>query len=131
MLPKGLAGSFCLCHDGLTEVLDAIREADGLIMTSNAPDEAYMELMRNYQQTLGGFVGPTEIFVSGNTLQLKDYSKLDWEWSMIDPGEKKRRHETVFPQECAKAYDMGSALVKYPATCGVANLMPRCLRRGV
>ena len=78
-----------------------------LIMTSNAPDNFYMELMRNYQQTLSQFVGPTEILVSGNTLQLEDYSKLDWEWSMFDPEEKKRRHETVFPQECAKAYDMG------------------------
>ena len=146
----------CVCRDGLTKVLDAIREADGLIigspnylgemtasfralyerlvfqnltynsempccnrnpipvlliMTSNAPDTAYLELMRNYQQTLSRFVGPTEIFVSGNTLQLKDYSKLDWEWSYFDPEEKKRRHETVFPQECAKAYDMGAALI--------------------
>ena len=146
----------CVCRDGLTEVLDAIREADGLIigspnylgemtasfralyerlvfqnltynsempccnrnpipvlliMTSNAPDTAYPELMRNYQQTLSRFVGPTAILVSGNTLQLRDYSKLDWEWSYFDPEEKKRRHETVFPQECAKAYDMGATLV--------------------
>ena len=146
----------CVCRDGLTEVLDAIREADGLIigspnylsemtasfralyerlvfqsltynmetpccnqkqipvlliMTSNAPDTAYMSLLQNYQRTLSGFVGPTEILVSGNTLRLIDYSKLDWEWSMFDPGTKKRRHETVFPQECAKAYDIGTALV--------------------
>ena len=147
----------CVCRDGLTEVLDAIREADGLIigspnylgemtasfralyerlvfqnltynretpccnqnpipvlliMTSNAPDTAYMGLLQNYQQTLNGFVGPTQIFVSGNTLQLKDYSKLDWEWSMFDPEAKKLRHETVFPQECAKVYDMGAVLAK-------------------
>ena len=146
----------CICRDGLTDVLDAIRKADGLIigspnylgemtasfralyerlvfqnltynretpccnqnpipvlliMTSNAPDNTYMELMRNYQQTLSGFVGPTQILISGDTLQLKDYSKLDWEWSMFDPEAKKRRHETVFPQECRKAYDMGIALV--------------------
>ena len=82
-----------------------------LIMTGNAPDDAYMGLMRNYQQTLSGFVGPTQIFVSGNTLQLEDYSKTDWAWSMFDPEAKKRRRETVFPQECAKAYDMGAALV--------------------
>ena len=146
----------CVCRDGLTGVLDAIREADGLIigspnylgemtasfralyerlvfqnltynsetpccnqnpipvlliMTSNAPDNFYMELMQNYQQAFSRFVGPTEILVSGNTLQLEDYSKLDWEWSMFDPEEKKRRHETVFPQECAKAYEMGAALI--------------------
>ena len=146
----------CICCDGLTEILDAIREADGLIigspnylgemtasfralyerlvfqnltynaenpccnqnpipvlliMTSNAPDTAYMGLLQNYQQTFNGFVGPTEILVSGDTLQLKDYSKLDWEWSYFDPEAKKRRHETVFPQECKKAYEMGAAVV--------------------
>ena len=147
----------CICRDGLTPVLDAIREADGLIigspnylgemtasfralyerlifqnltynrenpccnqhpipilliMTSNAPDTGYMGLMRNYQQTLSGFVGPTEVFVSGDTLQLKDYGKTDWEWSIFDPEAKKLRHETVFPQECQKAYEMGAALAE-------------------
>ena len=103
----------CVCHDGLTPVLDAIRESDGLIigspnylsemtasframyerlifqnltynretpccsqrpvpvlliMTSNAPDTAYLNLLKNYQQTLSRFVGPTEVLVSGDTL---------------------------------------------------------------
>lgn len=146
----------CVCEDGLTPVLDAIREADGLIigspnylsemtasfralyerlifqsltynletpcvnqnvipvlliMTSNAPDTAYQGLLQNYKQTLSHFVGPTEVFVSGNTLQLKDYSKTDWQWTMFDPTAKKERHDTVFPQECQKAFDMGKALV--------------------
>ena len=146
----------CVCRDGLTEVLDAIRESDGLIigspnylgemtasfralyerlvfqsltynmetpccnqkpipvlliMTSNAQAGSYTELLQNYRRTLSGFVGPTEVLVSGDTLQLKDYSKMDWPWSMFDPETKKLRHETVFPQECTKAYDMGAALV--------------------
>ena len=147
----------CICRDGLTPVLDAIREADGLIigspnylsemtasfralyerlvfqnltynretpccnthpvpvlliMTSNAPDTAYSRLIQNYQQTMSAFVGPTEVLVSGDTLQLKDYSKTDWPWSMFDPQAKQRRHETVFPDEMKKAFDMGAALVK-------------------
>ena len=146
----------CVCRDGLTDVLDAIRASDGLIigspnylsemtasfralyerlvfqnltynretpccnrrpipvlliMTSNAPDTMYANLLHNYQQTLSRFVGPTEVLVSGDTLQLRDYSKMDWPWSMFDPEVKKLRHETVFPQERAKAYDMGAALV--------------------
>ena len=145
----------CVCRDGLTPVLDAIRESDGLIigspnylgemtasfralyerlifqnltynletpccnprplpvlllMTSNAPDTAYLGLLKNYQQTLSRFVGPTEVFVSGNTLQLRDYSNTDWEWSLFDPEAKKERHETVFPQECRKAFALGAAL---------------------
>ena len=145
----------CVCRDGLTPVLDAILEADGLIigspnylgeltasfralyerlifqnltynmempccnehpvpvllmMTSNAPDTMYMDMMRSYRQTLNRFVGPTEIFVSGNTLQLKDYSKTDWPWTMFDPQAKQKRHDEVFPQECRKAFELGAAL---------------------
>ena len=145
----------CVCRDGLTPVLDAIRESDGLIigspnylseltasfralyerlifqnltynmetpccnerpipvlliMTSNAPDTGYAGLLENYRQTLSRFVGPTELLVSGNTLQLKDYSRTDWPWTMFDPAEKQRRHETVFPRECERAYQMGAAL---------------------
>ena len=104
----------CICKDALTPVLDAIREADGLIigspnylgnltasfralyerlifqnltynvenpccnerpipvlliMTSNAPDTMYESLLGGYQQTLNRFVGPTEVLVSGDTLQ--------------------------------------------------------------
>ena len=83
-----------------------------LIMTSNAPDTAYRAMMLNYQRTLSAFVGPTEFFVSGDTLQVRDYGKLDWEWSIFDPEAKKLRHETVFPQECRKAFEMGAALAK-------------------
>ena len=142
----------CICKDGLTPVLDAIREADGLIigspnylsemtasfralyerlifqnltynretpccnerpvpvlliMTSNAPDTMYLEMMQKYQQTLSLFVGPNDVLISGNTLQLKDYGKTDWPWSMFDPEEKQKRHETVFPEECKKAFEMG------------------------
>ena len=81
-----------------------------LIMTSNAPDTGYVNLVRGYQQTLNRFVGPTETLVSGNTLQLRDYSRTDWPWTMFDPEAKQRRHETVFPEECRKAFRMGAAL---------------------
>ena len=146
----------CVCRDGLTPVLDAIRGADGLIlgspnylsemtasfralyerlifqnltynveqpccnehpipvlliMTSNAPDTMYLNLLQGYQQTLNRFVGPTKVFVSGDTLQLKDYSKTDWPWSLFHPEEKKLRHETVFPEEMKKAFELGAELL--------------------
>ncbi len=148
----------CICKDGLTPVLDAIREADGLIigspnylsemtasfralyerlifqnltynvenpccnehpipvlfiMTSNAPDTMYTNLIKNYKQTLSRFVGPTETFVSGNTLQLKDYSKTDWPWTLFNPEEKIQRHETVFPEECKKVFELGKSIFSY------------------
>ena len=147
----------CICKDGLTPVLDAIRASDGvilgspnylgelsasfralyerlifqnltynmespccnerpvpvlLLMTSNAPDTMYAPLLENYRQTLSRFVGPAKVFVSGNTLQLKDYGKTDWPWTMFDPAAKQQRHDTVFPEECRKAFELGAELVK-------------------
>ena len=81
-----------------------------LLMTSNADDTAYLDKMEGYKQTFDRFVGPTEFFVSGNTLQLADYSKTDWEWSMFDPEAKKKRHEEVFPKECERVFEMGRKL---------------------
>ncbi len=147
----------CIRRDGLTPVLDAIRDSDGLIigspnylseltasfralyerlvfqnltynletpcccarpvpvlllMTSNMPDTGYLPLLQNYQKTLSRFVGPTEFFVAGDTLQLKDYGATDWPWSMFDPEAKQRRHETAFPEERKKAFEMGAALAR-------------------
>lgn len=147
----------CVCADGLTPVLDAIREADGLIigspnylfqltasfralyerlifqyltynrenpscnerpipvlliMTSNAPDTSYTEMMKGYQQTFSRFIGPTEVLICGDTVQVRDYDSLDWEWSMLDTAAKKKRHETVFPEKCRRAFAMGAAVAE-------------------
>lgn len=83
-----------------------------LIMTSNAPDTAYSNLIRNYHQTLSRFVGPTKTLVSGDTLQLQDYSKTDWAWNIFNPEAKQLRHDVVFPSECKKAFEMGAALLQ-------------------
>lgn len=83
-----------------------------LIMTSNAPDTMYTGLLDEYRQTLSTFVGPAEVLVSGETLQLKDYGATDWQWTMFDADAKKERHETVFPAECEKAFEMGKALIQ-------------------
>ena len=80
-------------------------------MTSNAPDTMYTGLIESYQQTMNGFVGPTNVLISGDTLQLKDYSKTDWPWTLFDVKAKQERHDCVFPEEMKKAYEMGKALV--------------------
>jgi len=145
----------CVCRDGLTPVLDAIREADGLIigspnylgdvtamfralyerlifqnltynrdnpccnerpipvlviMTSNGPASYGVELLKKYKQTFERFIGPTEIYACGDTLQLNDYSATDWPWSIFDPESKKQRHENVFPNECKEVFDIGASV---------------------
>lgn len=152
----------CICKDGLAPVLDAIRNADGLIigtpnylgdvsagfralyerlifqsltyktdprsysdrkipvlfiMTSNSPKEfyapaGYRKMLKGYQKSLEAFVGNTKLFIAGNTLQVKDYSRFDW--TMFDPEAKKERHEKVFPEERKKVFALGTEIVKKP-----------------
>ena len=83
-----------------------------LFMTSNAPEGAYSALLNNYRQVLSSFVGPAEVFVSGDTLQLEDYDETDWPWSMFDPAAKKARHETVFPEQLREAFERGRKLAE-------------------
>ncbi len=145
----------CVVKDGLKPVLDAIKEADALIMgapnyfsdlcaefklfyerlvfpyltynkenvccnkrkipvllimTSNAPDTAYAGLLDHYRNDLSVFVGPTQVLVSGETLQVNDYSKFDW--TFFNPEQRKERREKVFPQELKRAFELGSAIVR-------------------
>ncbi len=152
----------CICKDGLAPVLDAIRNADGLIvgtpnylgdvsagfralyerlifqsltyktdprsyngrkipvlfiMTSNSPKEfyapaGYRKMLKGYQKSLDAFVGNTKLFIAGNTLQVKDYSRFDW--TMFDPKAKKERHEKVFPEERKRVFALGAEIVKKP-----------------
>ena len=149
----------CICRDGLYDVLEKIRQADGLvigspnylgnltasfralyerlvfqsltynketpccnqrqipvvlIMTSNCGEEMYGAtgydvLLQQYKGTLDTFVGPTEIFVCGDTLQVKDYSKYDW--TLFDSEHKQKRHDETFAEYLEKAYKLGRDLV--------------------
>lgn len=144
----------CICRDGLTDVLEKIRTADGLILaspvylgditaglralyerlifqyisyklapssyntrpipvvfilTSNAPGEYYADLLKRYKGSLEAFIGPTQTFISGNTLQVENYEKYNW--TMFNPDEKKERRETVFPKERQAAHALGTAML--------------------
>jgi len=144
----------CICQDGLANVLEKIRSADGLILgspvylgditaglralyerlifqylsyktdpphynnrqipvvfllTSNAPDSYYADLLKRYKGSLEAFVGPTQTFISGNTLQVSNYERYNW--TMFNPEEKRQRREKVFPQERQKAFAMGAAML--------------------
>lgn len=150
----------CICKDGLAPVLEAIREADGviigspnylsnltagfralyerlffqsltynnekpfynpadkqvvLISTSNAPEDIYRTL--GYENMIEGYrrgfemrVGPTEVLIAGNTLQVPDYSKYNWK--NFDPRAKKRFHDEDFPKKKEEAYRLGVQMVE-------------------
>ena len=150
----------CVCHDGLYPVLEAIRNADGLIlgtpnylsdisagcralyerlvfqaltyrtdvrwysheekqvlfiMTSNASAEyypaiGYDKMLNNYRNTLTNVLGPTEVLIADNTLQVDDYSRFNW--TMFDPEAKKKHHEEAFPKKKEEAYEAGKAMAE-------------------
>ncbi len=152
----------CICKDGLSPVLEAIRNADGLIigspnylgdvsagfralyerlifqsltyktdprsynerkipvlfiMTSNTPKEfyapaGYRKMLRGYQKSLEAFVGNTKLFIAGNTLQVKDYSRFNW--TMFNPDAKKEHHDKVFPEERKKVFALGAEMIRKP-----------------
>lgn len=54
---------------------------------------------------MNAFVGPTEVFCCGNTLQVNDYSKYNW--TMFVPEEKKRHHDETFAGYLAQAEELG------------------------
>ena len=79
-----------------------------LIMTSNAPDDSYMELMNKYKAVFDSFIGPTEILATGETMQVSDYSQFNW--TMFNAEDRKVKRETVFPEQCRKAFEAGVRL---------------------
>ncbi len=81
-----------------------------LIMTSNAPDHMYKAMLDNYRNTLTTFVGPTEVYVVGETMQVKDYSKFDW--TFFDGPARVERREKVFPEELKGAFERGASLLE-------------------
>ncbi len=150
-----LNGGTCVCKDGLTPVLEAIRGADGLIigtpnylmngtaafraiyerlifqyltyckdpwtcnprripvlfiMTHNAPEGTYTDLVESYRKSFERSIGPAKTLVSAETLQVNDYSRFNWD--RFDPEARKKRRETVFPTELARAFELGKEMAR-------------------
>lgn len=86
----------------------------GMIFTMNANEYFYGAM--HYESTLGStthtleyLLGYAEQYNSMNTLQFKDYSVMDA--NMFDPEEKQKQHETMFPVDEQKCFEMGARLV--------------------
>lgn len=152
----------CVFKDGLLPVIEAIREADGLvigtpnylgdataefhallerlvfqhltyrrephlydferipalfIMTSNAPASFYEQagygaMVARYEGFLEEAVGPTKTLIVGETMQVRNYGRYDWD--IFDAEARRERHETVFPQELERARELGAQMVAQP-----------------
>ena len=87
----------------------------GLFYTMNVNDKLVEEMGYNqlFDKTKSmlemHFNGPCELLLSTDTLQYSDYGRYESE--MFNKDEKLKRHAEVFPEDCKRAFDLGSRLV--------------------
>lgn len=91
----------------------------GIIFTMNATEEYYKNggydiSLGMTRSTLEFVLGYAEQYNSYNTLQFKDYSKMNA--NLFNPEEKMRQHETQFPIDEQKCFEMGKRLVEKATT---------------
>ena len=83
------------------------------IFTMNCPEAmfpqvGYRELFQRYENWMKLYFGHCETLLATDTMQVRDYSR--YHLGMFDGEAKRIRHETVFPEECRKAYELGAKL---------------------
>jgi len=66
-------------------------------------------VLARYQDVLGMLFGKPLELMATETYQFDDYSK--YQSSSFDVAARKERHDTVFPQDLQKAFDLGVSLV--------------------
>lgn len=86
----------------------------GLIYTMNVSEENMAAYHQDVSVAASSGVmtrvfGNCEVLLSTDTLQFRDYSK--YVSTLFDPAAKAKRHEEVFPEDCARAYALGAQLV--------------------
>ena len=72
--------------------------------------EQYATYIGAYEHLLAMMFGQAESICSFETLQFEDYDKVVF--SYFDPEERRERRRTVFPKDCAKAFELGVRLAQ-------------------
>ena len=101
-----------LNYDDYTKPLSP-RKKTALVFTMNISeakfdDFGYKALFQRYEDWMKHYFGHCETLLATDTLQAKDYSR--YHLGMFDAAAKQLRHDTVFPQDCRKAYELGVRL---------------------
>lgn len=83
------------------------------IFTMNCPEAwfpqvGYREVFQRYEGWMKLYFGHCETLLSTDTMQVKDYNR--YHLAGFDAEAKRQRHETVFPEDCKKAFELGVKL---------------------
>ncbi len=101
-----------LNYDDYTKPLSPSKRS-AWIFTMNCPESlfdqmGYRALFQRYEEWMRLYFGRCETLVCSDTLQVKDYSR--YHLGRFDAEAKRLRHETVFPQDCQMAFELGARL---------------------
>ncbi len=102
-----------LSYDDYSKPFFTGTKKTAFIYTMNVPESmfskiGYADRFQAYEATLKLYFGDATHMVSTETLQVTDYSK--YHMASFDEADRKRRREKVFPQDCAKAYELGKSI---------------------
>jgi multimeric flavodoxin WrbA len=93
------------------------RIPSAFIYTFGVTQEYAPQILSQFQAVhsrMGEMLGvPSEFCCSANALQFNDYHL--YEADRFDPEEKKAYHNTVFPKDCQKAFELGKKLALHAA----------------
>lgn len=87
------------------------------VMTSNASVDAYDDcgysaIVARYKGFLETMVGDTKTLLVGETMQVKNYDRYNWD--LFDAEARRKRHADVFPKELEHAFQLGSEMASNP-----------------
>ncbi len=91
------------------------RMRTALVYTMNVPEamladtglDRHIEISRGFMERT---FGPSETLLATDTMQFDDYSKYDN--TLFDPDAKERRRREVFPDDEARAFELGRRLTE-------------------
>ena len=101
-----------LNYDDYTKPLSPAKKT-AWVFTMNIPealfgDFGYSALFQRYENWMKLYFGHCETLLATDTMQVKDYSR--YHLAGFDAEAKQLRHETVFPEDCRKAWELGRRL---------------------
>ena len=107
-----------LVYDDPPQTLFLRKIRTAWIYTMNATEEmarqfGYDQLFDRNERVMRMIFGHSESIMSYDTYQFADYSTVVA--NRFDADKKEKRRWEVFPKDCQKAYDLGTALVKSTA----------------
>lgn len=102
-----------LSYDDYSKPFFSGTKKTAFIYTMNAPEAMFDKIgytgrFQSYESTLKAYFGHSVYMASTETLQVTDYSK--YHMAAFNESDRKRRREEIFPQDCAKAFELGKTI---------------------